>query len=35
MEYDFENAPDRSHTDLVKWDVKTRGITNVDCRYGF
>lgn len=19
MEYDFENAPDRSHTDLVKW----------------
>lgn len=22
MEYDFENAPDRSHTDSVKWDVK-------------
>lgn len=22
MEYNFENAPDRSHTDLVKWDVK-------------
>ncbi|AFR22374.1 MalY/PatB family protein [Lactobacillus helveticus] len=22
MEYDFENAPDRSHTDLVKWDIK-------------
>lgn len=22
MEYDFENAPDCSHTDSVKWDVK-------------
>lgn len=22
MKYDFENAPDRSHTDLIKWDVK-------------
>lgn len=22
MEYDFKNAPDRSHTDSVKWDVK-------------
>lgn len=23
MQYDFENAPDRSKTDSVKWDVKS------------
>lgn len=22
MQYDFVNAPDRTHTDSVKWDVK-------------
>ena len=24
MQYDFVNAPDRTHTDSVKWDVKPR-----------
>ncbi len=35
MEYDFKNAPDRSHTDSVKWDVKPGGINDMDCRHGF